>query len=95
MIHIGLPAFIGVTVLATNSGGASIDTVVPGGPADKAGITAGSVITAVGGKTVADSTALKTALSAYKPGQSVSLTWTDAGGASHTGTTTLIAGPAD
>jgi hypothetical protein len=34
-------------------------------------------------------------MAAHKPGDKVALTWTDASGASHTATVTLVQGPAD
>jgi len=95
VIHIGLPAFLGITVQPTTSGGALVYQIIDGDPADKAGMTAGSRITAVDGKTVTNSTTLKTVLSGYKPGQSVSVTWTDSGGQSHTANVNLTQGPAD
>ncbi|WP_345033401.1 PDZ domain-containing protein, partial [Kutzneria kofuensis] len=43
----------------------------PGGPADKAGIKAGDVITAVGGTPVADTGSLAAVLAKSKPGEHV------------------------
>ncbi|GAB2470680.1 S1C family serine protease [Jatrophihabitans fulvus] len=95
-VHIGLPAFIGVGVAdATTGNGAGITSVLENGPAAKAGITAGSVITAVGGKSVNDAASLKTRLAAYEPGQKVTLTWNDTQGRQRTATVTLATGPAD
>jgi putative serine protease PepD len=45
--------------------------VDPGGPADKAGIRAGDVITAVGGESVTDTGALGAVLAKSKPGDTV------------------------
>ncbi|SHH53108.1 serine protease, S1-C subfamily, contains C-terminal PDZ domain [Jatrophihabitans endophyticus] len=94
-VRIGLPAFIGVGVTDSASGGAGITSVVEGGPAADAGITSGSVITEVGGKSVTNGTSLKKRLAAYDPGQRVAITWTDTSGSSHTKTVTLTSGPAD
>ncbi|HEX3336027.1 MAG TPA: trypsin-like peptidase domain-containing protein, partial [Jatrophihabitans sp.] len=94
-IHIGLPAFIGVGVADTQGGGAAITSVLAGGPAANAGITAGSTITSVGGKKVTSAAGLKTVLGALSPGSSTSVSWTAANGSSHTATVTLVAGPAD
>jgi S1-C subfamily serine protease len=69
--------------------------VVSGSAAEKAGITAGSTITAVGGTAISSSTDLTTALANHDPGDRVSVTWTDASGAGHTVTVTLGSGPAD
>lgn len=93
-IHIGLPAFLGVSVAdATN--GAAVSRLLDGGPAASAGITDGSVITEVGGTRVTSADSLKSALSKYSPGDKTSVTWTDISGATHTATVTLGTGPAD
>ena len=94
-VHIGLPAFLGVGVAADTTGGAGISSVLSGGPADDAGITAGSVITAVDGKSVTSANSLKTRLASVEPGQKIAVTWTDASGTSHTATVTTVSGPAD
>jgi S1-C subfamily serine protease len=94
-VHQGYPAFLGVSVTSGATGGAAIADVVPGGPADDAGITAGDVVTAVGGTTVGTADDLSTALAAHDPGDRVAVTWTDTTGAAHTTTVTLVAGPAD
>ncbi|MDT4939824.1 MAG: hypothetical protein QOG80_3495 [Pseudonocardiales bacterium] len=93
-IHIGATGFIGVSVSDT-TGGAGIAGVVAGGPAAKAGIVAGDTITAVNGTAVSSGTTLHNLLSSTKPGQQVSVSWTDASGAAHHATVTLVAGPAD
>ena len=54
--------------------GALIGNVMPGEPADKAGVKAGDVITAVNGKDVDDSAALLRAIAAQKPGATAALT---------------------
>ena len=93
-IHIGYPGFLGVSV-ADASNGALIEGVVSGGPADKAGISTGDVVTAVNGRTVTSASSLKSTMTGAKPGQQVRVTWTDQSGNSHTATVTLIQGPAD
>ena len=94
-IHIGLPAFLGVGVGSGTTQGAAVTSLLAGGPAAAAGITDGSVITAVGGKTVTSADSLKSVLSGFNPGKRVSVTWTGTDGASHTATVTLATGPAD
>ncbi|MFP3394478.1 PDZ domain-containing protein, partial [Brevibacillus sp. SIMBA_076] len=64
--------------------GASLSGVVDGGPAAVAGLTDGDTITALNGTTITSAQALTQALSTLTPGQSVSVTWTDVEGASHT-----------
>jgi S1-C subfamily serine protease len=70
------------------STGALVVTVQSGSPAERAGITRGSVITSVGGTPVTDSASLGPALHAFQPGQRVSITYVDQGG-THTTTATL------
>ncbi|MDQ6918850.1 MAG: PDZ domain-containing protein, partial [Candidatus Dormibacteraeota bacterium] len=71
------------------SSGVDVVTVVAGGPAAKAGIQAGWVITAIGGHNVSDSSALSQALSAYKPGDKVGVALRLPDGSSKTVTVTL------
>jgi len=98
-VTIGYPAFLGVEVAPSDSvaagsvAGATISGVVSGGPAESAGLAAGDTITAVNGTTVDSAQALTTALAALHPGDSASVSWTDASGASHTAQVTLAQGP--
>ncbi|MGI8761173.1 MAG: S1C family serine protease [Jatrophihabitantaceae bacterium] len=94
-VHLGYPGFLGVSVVDANGGGAGIDSVVPGGPADRAGIVAGDVVTAVGATPVTSGANLRDALSGDKPGQAVTITWNDGAGRSRRAGVTLAAGPAD
>jgi S1-C subfamily serine protease len=95
-VHVGSAAFLGVVVDPTQStdGGVVISGVASGSPAAAAGMSAGSVITAVGGTTVSTPTDLSSALDQYKVGDKVKITWTDASGASRTAPLTLSTGPA-
>ena len=54
--------------------GVGVVTVTGGGPADRAGLKAGDVITSVGGQETPDTTALSQALAAASPGDKVTLT---------------------
>jgi len=74
--------------------GAYIEGVLPGEPAEAAGITAGSTITALGGTQVTSAAALTHSLVPYHPGDSVSVTWVDSSGNQHTASVTLASGPA-
>jgi S1-C subfamily serine protease len=94
-IHQGLPAFLGVSVSPSSSGGAAVAGVLSGGPAEDAGLAAGDVVTTVGGTTIGSAGDLTTALQGYQPGQRVTITWTATDGASHSATVTLASGPAD
>ena len=75
------------------SSGALVRSVQKGSPAESAGITQGSVITAINSTTIDTSTSLGTALHAFKPGQSVSVTWVS-GSATRTANVNLTTGPA-
>jgi S1-C subfamily serine protease len=95
-IHIGYPGFLGVSIATDpNVSGAAVQSVLTGGPAAKAGIAAGDVITNVGSTAVASGTDLQAAISGHKPGQSVTVTWLDSAGQSHHANITLVTGPAD
>jgi S1-C subfamily serine protease len=94
-IHIGLPAFLGVGLDQNATQRATVSSLLDGGPAADAGITSGSVITAVGGTKVTTAASLKSALRGYQPGDKVSISWVDSNGSSHTATVTLATGPAD
>ncbi|MEU4254482.1 trypsin-like peptidase domain-containing protein [Amycolatopsis sp. NPDC026612] len=79
-IHIGKTAFIGVSV-ADGQGGAKIREVVQRGPAQKAGLAAGDVITAIDGKPIDSATTLTNVMDTHHPGDQLALTVTDASGA--------------
>jgi len=103
-VIIGAVGYLGVSVrdldpqLAAQynlslTSGALVWTVQAGSPAEQAGITKLSVITKVGGASIASTDALGKAIHSYKPGASVSVTWIDQGGSSHTKSVTLTTGP--
>jgi S1-C subfamily serine protease len=98
-IHLGYPAFLGVQLQAANqlgsAAGATIDGVVAGSGAAKAGLQAGDTITAVNGKAVASAADLSTTMAGFKSGQRITVSWTDAAGKSHSASVTLGSGPAD
>jgi S1-C subfamily serine protease len=89
----GYPAFLGVSV-ENDPDGASVLGVLAGGPAAQAGLSAGDVITGVGGQRVASAGGLTAALAGHSPGDRVTVTWLDAAGGTHSATATLGAGPA-
>jgi S1-C subfamily serine protease len=77
-------AALGVSITGVISGagdpaGCGIVSVVSGGAAEKAGLRAGDIITAVDGTPTPDPAALAQALAQLKPGQQVSVTTTQAG----------------
>jgi putative serine protease PepD len=82
-------AYLGIRVGdAQNDAGASIGTVTAGSPADKAGLKAGDVITAVDGKAITSADELTAAVSAHQPNDKVTLT-VDRNGTTKTITVTL------
>ncbi|MEV4150652.1 trypsin-like peptidase domain-containing protein [Amycolatopsis sp. NPDC049691] len=91
-IHIGKTAFIGVSV-SDGQGGAQVREVVSRGPAQRAGLTAGNVITAIDGKPVDSATTLTNVLDTHHPGDKLTLTVTDASGAQQQLQVTAAEGP--
>jgi S1-C subfamily serine protease len=75
--------------------GASVAGAVSGSAAAQAGLTQGDVITSVDGHTITSATGVSSALAQHHPGDSISISWTDQSGQSHTATVQLGAGPAD
>ncbi|KQQ06451.1 septum formation initiator [Rathayibacter sp. Leaf185] len=103
-VEIGYPAFLGVALSSTASAspyrsavsateGAVVSGVVTDGPAAEAGLAAGDTITSVNGTVVASSDELSADLAQREPGESVTLTWIDTTGASHSAQVTLVEGP--
>jgi S1-C subfamily serine protease len=92
-VVIGNPAFLGIE-LSSETTTALVAGLIADGPAESAGLVAGDTITAIGGTAVSTSDALRSLVSSYSPGDRVTVTWSDASGASTTATVTLAAGPA-
>jgi S1-C subfamily serine protease len=95
-VHIGATPFLGVQLGDTPSfagQGATILGVVPGGPAATAGLIPGDVITAAAGKAVSGPSDIQSIILAHKPGDNVTVTYTDGSGQSLTATITLASGP--
>jgi putative serine protease PepD len=82
-------AWLGVEVAATTSGGLLVAKVVPGGPAVKAGIRTGELITAVQGTATPDPATLADVLAGLRPGQTVRVAVVGPGGAHRTVRVTL------
>jgi putative serine protease PepD len=68
--YLGIGTGNGTTEVA----GAPVGTVTPDGPADRAGLQAGDVITKLGGAQVQDSNDLVAAIAEHKPGDEVAVT---------------------
>ncbi len=73
--------------------GALVVEVVPGTPAEQAGIPQYAAIVAIDGQKVSSASSLGSALFGKKPGDVVQVTWTDANG-THRSSVSLIEGPA-
>jgi len=91
-VHIGSSAFLGIQVSGA-SNGIVVSGVVPGSAAEKAGIAAGSTITAIDGQKVSTNPQLRALIAPHHPGDTVSITWTTAGGKSRTADVTFGSGP--
>lgn len=79
---------------SSQTAGAVVAGVYENTPAAEAGLTAGDTITRIGSTQITDGTALSEAISEHKPGDTVSLSWTDTDGQTHSAKVTLIEGPA-
>jgi S1-C subfamily serine protease len=99
-VHIGATAFLGVAVTSSGApgfpGGAGADVagVGQGSAAAQAGLTAGDAITSLGGRSITSPAGIRSVLSAYHPGEKISITWTDQAAQSHSATVVLATGPA-
>jgi S1-C subfamily serine protease len=108
-IHIGLAALLGVKVSVSVPtplpDGTGVDCTasratqgawisgVSSNPATGAGVTACGRITGIGGSTITNTSDLHTAMEGFQVGQSVTLTWLDSSGGSHSATVTLGQAP--
>ena len=95
-VHVGDRGILGIEITSSrriSQSGATVSGVTAGGPAAAAGITRGSIITAIGGSTIGSADEVGAVLFSNSPGDKVSVTWTDPAGASHTQTIQLVAGP--
>jgi S1-C subfamily serine protease len=79
----------------STTSGAQIEGALSGSPAADAGLSAGDVITSIGGQSVTSATQMQSVIAAYHPGDKVSVSWTDASGQTQTATVTFANGPAD
>jgi S1-C subfamily serine protease len=75
-----------------NSGTLIVGTIC-GGPAMAAGMTAGSVITAVNGQAIGSPDSLTGMVSKFKPGTTIKVTWVSPSGQRSTSSIKLTAGP--
>jgi S1-C subfamily serine protease/RsiW-degrading membrane proteinase PrsW (M82 family) len=82
-------AWLGVEVAATTSGGLLITKVQPGGPAAKAGLRVGELVTAVQGTATPDPGTLADVLAGLRPGQTVTVRIAHSDGSGQTAKVTL------
>ena len=103
-VHIGPTGLMGVQVMHASQAaangvpagsGAAVSGVLPSSPAAAAGLAGGDVITSVNGQRVTSPEGLQSALEPHHPGDQITVGWTDQQGQAHSGTVTLITGPAD
>ena len=95
-VHIGPTAFLGVLAEPSQYAGAPgalVDDVVSGGPADRAGVVQGDVITRIDGRRVSSTSAIVKLLQAKHPGDTVRLAWVDDVGNSRSALVKLVSGP--
>lgn len=94
-VHIGPPTMLGVGVRTAQrqSGGVIVQDVIPGGPAEAAGLMSGDLLTNIEGTPLNSARTLTLVLDQHYPGDVVGLTWQDQAGQQHTGKATLAAGP--
>jgi putative serine protease PepD len=69
-------AYLGIRVSDASTSGAQVTSVVSDSPADKAGLKAGDVITAIDGNTVTSADDLTAAVGAHKPSDTITVTLT-------------------
>jgi len=74
--------------------GVGVAGTLSGSPAAQAGLTQGDEITALGGQSVSTPEDISHVLVKYHPGESISISWVDQNGQSHTSNVTLASGPA-
>jgi putative serine protease PepD len=83
-------ALIGVQISDDTNGGAILSSVSSGGPAAKAGLKSGDVVTRVDSTSVPDAASLAAIVRAHQPGDTVTVQYTR-NGTPHTTTVTLAA----
>jgi S1-C subfamily serine protease len=94
-VHVGGTAFLGVEVAANSyeGSGAVVASVVPGSPAEAAGLIPDDLITSFGGHAISSPAGLTAIVMTQQPGTPISATYVDQTGAAQTTTVTLASGP--
>ncbi len=91
-VTIGRTAGLGVQVSLRATGVLIVD-VIADGPAEAAGLSAGSTLTSLDGVTLTSNQDLSEVLAAHQPGEQAEISWVDAAGDSHTATVTFTEAP--
>jgi S1-C subfamily serine protease len=97
-VHVGGTAFLGVATASPDEygyaqDGAVIAQVVPGSPAENAGLVSGDLITAAAGKSVMSPKGLSALVLTQKPGSTITVDYVDQSGTAQTARVTLASGP--
>lgn len=92
-IHVGSTPFLGVSVGQGPNGGLVVASVVPGSPADLAGIVAGDTLTSLDGQPVSSYDSLSALMLQHTAGDTVTLAWIDQSGATQTAGVQTVGGP--
>lgn len=90
-VHIGPPVLLGVGVRTSprDAPGVYIQEVMLGGPADRAGLRDGDILTVLDGVALDSSNTLTSVLDRHYPGDVLDLTWIDVTGQTRTGKAAL------
>jgi S1-C subfamily serine protease len=94
-VRVGPAGYLGISVEPARGHrqGRQIQTVSEGGPADQAGITAGSTLISVGDEEIRGDTNVANVVRALEPGSQVVVTWYDPYGEQKSATVTLGESP--
>ena len=100
-VHVGPTAMLGVSIQSpdfngfggSGASGALVANVVPGSPAEQAGIVPGSLITVFGARRITSPADLSGAMLRHAPNDAVAVTWVDELGSRARATVHLAAGP--
>lgn len=96
-VHIGAPAMLGVGVSSAEGAGGTtgvlIRDVLPGTPAERAGLASGDVIVTIDGSPIDSANALTNVLDRHYPGDVVDVTWISRSGQQTTAKVPLMPGP--
>ena len=102
-VHVGATAFLGVEVgvapnatngTAPTTTGVPVDETIPNTPAGNSALAEGDYITSINGQSVTSTTDIANVLQTLRPGDAVSIDYTNLNGVASTLSLTLTSGPA-